>query len=61
MLVKHFSGWISESTSANHTSSEVSRDEKAQHKRSQTEPAVRVAAADPGEAAQTNKVTKIVA
>jgi len=54
----HFSGWISESTSDNRTSSEVARDENAQHKRSQTEPAVRVAAAaDPGEAAQTNKVT----
>jgi len=51
-------GWISESVSENHTSSEIARDEKAQHKRSQTEPAVRVAAADSGEVAQINKVRR---
>ncbi|XP_065897184.1 protein SPMIP7-like [Dysidea avara] len=51
-------GWITESTSENRTSSEVARDEKTKHKRSQTEPAVRVAAAaDSGEAAQTNKLS----
>lgn len=51
------SGWITESASENSTSSEaIARDEKIKHKRSHTEPAVRVAAADSGEATQTNKV-----